>query len=118
MLADYKAGKSTNENVKSGIAAYESTLKKEKMKYNGLLKEQQDPYIYPDVVSPSELAGNTYYDQEQTKTFLKKRLENANIKHEDKDVDAFAEYVRAQPDYANIPYATHASNYYKKLTKK
>ena len=119
MLAEYKKDKKhKNASVINGVAAYYSQLKAAKIVYNGLLKDQQDPYVYPDVVSPAELAGNTYYQQEETKSFLKKRLDNANIASEDKDVDNFMKYARSIPDYANIPWATHASNYYKELTKK
>lgn len=119
MLAEYKKDKKhKNASVINGVAAYYSQLKAAKIVYNGLLKDQQDPYVYPDVVSPAELAGNTYYQQEETKSFLKKRLDNANISSEDKDVDNFMKYARGIPDYANIPWATHASNYYKELTKK
>ena len=118
MLKEYqKNGKHDNALVVSGVDAYYSTLKKEKIKYNGFLADQQDPYVYPDVVSPAELAGNTYYEQEETKSFLKKRLENANEAAADADVDAFAKYVREQKDYANTPYATHASNYHKSKKK-
>ena len=119
MLAEYKKDKThKNASVINGVAAYYSQLKAAKIVYNGLLKDQQDPYVYPDVVSPAELAGNTYYQQEETKSFLKKRLDNANIASEDKDVDNFMKYARSIPDYANIPWATHASNYHKELTKK
>ena len=116
MLAEYKQ-KGTHDNaaVRNGVAAYYTSLKKEKMKYNGYLQEQKDAYVYPDVVSPAELTSNSFYTQADYVPFIKKQLKAASVSTTDASTDKFLKWTESQTDYANKPYSELASAYYKTL---
>ena len=118
MLIDYqKTGKTSSTRVSEGVKQYYLKLKQEKVTYNAYLKEQQDGYYHLDVVSPSELFVNPYYDETDRNDFIKTRFVNAvkNTKSKagtsDEKVQAFVTWMRKQSDYSNIPVTDHAIKY-------
>jgi hypothetical protein len=116
MLKDYKdTGKSDNTLVVKGVDSYYSQLKKEKIKYNGFLADQQDAYVYPDVVTPAELASNGFYTQTDYVPFIKKQLKTASVSTTDASTDLFITWAKKQSDYSNQTYLQLAKNYYKTL---
>ena len=112
MLAEYKKnGKHSNASVVKGVAQYYTTLKKEKIKYNGYLSEQQDPFFYVEAVTPSELAGNEHYAETDFIPFVKKRLKAANWSTTDEQTDEFITWMKKQNNYGNTPITDHIAKY-------